>query len=109
MGVVDASLAAQNMAIAAESMGLGICYIGSLRNDVKKASEILGLPDGAFPLFGMVAGYPTEEGSQKERLPFEAVYHENTYQRIDEVLKEKGFFRTVIQTSRAQKMSSAGF
>src|SRR5699024_1347108 len=58
VGVVDASLAAQNMAVAAESMGLGICYIGSLRNDVKKASEILGLPDGAFPLFGMVAGYP---------------------------------------------------
>ena len=85
VGVVDASLAAQNMAVAAESMELGICYIGSLRNDVKKASEILGLPDGAFPLFGMVAGYPTEEGSQKERLPFEAVYHENTYQRIDEV------------------------
>lgn len=85
VGVVDASLAAQNMAIAAESMGLGICYIGSLRNDMKKAGEILGLPEGTFALFGMVAGYPEDEGSQKERLPFEAVYHENTYQRIDEV------------------------
>src|SRR5699024_5397719 len=87
VGVVDASLAAQNLATAAESMGLGICYIGSLRNDIKKAGEILGLPEGAFVLFGMVAGYPEqgEDGSKKERLPFEAVYHENTYQKIDEV------------------------
>ena len=41
VGVVDASLAAQNMALAAESMGLGICNIGSLRNDVEKVSAIL--------------------------------------------------------------------
>lgn len=85
VGTVDATLAAQNLAVAAESMDLGICYIGSLRNDMKKAIEILELPEGTFPLFGMVVGYPTEEGSLKERLPFEAVYHEDTYQRIDEV------------------------
>lgn len=85
VGIVDASLAAQNMAIAAESMGLGICYIGSLRNDVNKVKDILDLPEATFPLFGMVVGHPTTEGSQKERLPFEAVYHENSYQRIDQV------------------------
>lgn len=85
VGTVDATLAAQNLAVAAESLDLGICYIGSLRNDMRKAIEILDLPEGAFPLFGMVVGHPTEEGSQKERLPFEAVYHENTYQRIDDV------------------------
>lgn len=79
VGVVDASLAAQNLAVAAESMGLGMCYIGSLRNDMAEVIEILELPEGVFPVFGMVVGYPDHEGSQKERLPFEAVYHENTY------------------------------
>lgn len=83
VGTVDATLAAQNLAVAAESIGLGICYIGSLRNDMAKVIEILELPEGTFPLFGMVTGYPAHEGSIKERLPFEAVYHENTYQNLD--------------------------
>ncbi|MCO4097252.1 oxygen-insensitive NADPH nitroreductase [Macrococcoides canis] len=83
VGTVDASLAAQNMAIAAESMGLGICYIGSLRNDMQRVSELLKLPKYTYPLFGMVVGVPDQEGSQKERLPFDVVYHENEYQPFD--------------------------
>lgn len=84
VGAIDVALAAQNLAIAAESMDLGICYIGSLRNNVSRVIELLNLPNGVFPLFGMVVGYPTEEGSQKERLPFEAVYFENTYKSLEE-------------------------
>lgn len=83
VGTVDASLAAQNLAISAESIGLGICYIGSLRNDTAKVLEILELPQGTFPLFGMATGYPAHEGSVKERLPLEVVYHENTYKNLD--------------------------
>lgn len=113
VGVVDASLAAQNMALAAESMGLGICYIGSLRNDVEKVSEILELPEGTFPLFGMVTGHPESEGSQKERLPFEAVYHENTYNKIDEVEDDieaydqriSDYYRSRTNNERADKWS----
>lgn len=85
VGVIDAALAAENMSIAAESMGLGICFIGSLRNDMQKVIDILELPEGTIPLFGMVAGYPDHKGSVKERLPFEAVYHENTYQSVAEL------------------------
>ncbi len=44
--VVDAALAAQNAAIAAESMGLGICMIGGIRNNVPKVAEVLRLPPG---------------------------------------------------------------
>lgn len=88
VGTVDATLAAQNLAVAAESIGLGICFIGSLRNDMAKVIEILELPEGTIPLFGMVAGVPAHEGSIKERLPFEAVYHENTYQNLDETKED---------------------
>lgn len=84
VGTVDATLAAQNLAIAAESMGLGICYIGSLRNNVSRVIELLKLPSGVFPLFGMVVGEPANNGSQKERLPFETVYFENAYKSVDD-------------------------
>lgn len=84
VGTVDATLAAQNLAVAAESMGLGICYIGSLRNNVARVIELLNLPEGVFPVFGMVVGEPANNGSQKERLPIDAMYFENTYKPVDD-------------------------
>ncbi|MGV2619796.1 UNVERIFIED_CONTAM: oxygen-insensitive NADPH nitroreductase [Halobacillus marinus] len=81
VAAIDAALAAQNAAIAAESMGLGICYIGSIRNQLNKVDEILDLPKHVLPLFGMVFGTPDAEPDKKPRLPKEAVYFENTYQK----------------------------
>lgn len=83
VGTVDAALASENLAVAAESLGLGICYIGSLRNDMQQVIDILKLPKYTYPLFGMVVGIPADEGSQKERLPLDVVYHENEYQAFD--------------------------
>lgn len=83
VGTVDAALASQNMAVAAESMGLGICYIGSLRNNMQRVIDLLKLPEYTYPLFGMVVGVPDDAGSQKERLPLDVVYHENTYQHFN--------------------------
>ncbi len=84
VAVVDAALAAQNAAIAAESMGLGICYLGSLRNDIQAFNDILELPEYVVPLFGLAVGYPAHEPEIKPRLPLEAIYHENKYKRFDE-------------------------
>ncbi|WP_394218970.1 oxygen-insensitive NADPH nitroreductase [Halobacillus trueperi] len=81
VSAIDAALAAQNAAIAAESMGLGICYIGSIRNQLDKVDEILGLPKHVLPLFGMVLGEPDHQPDQKPRLPKEAIYFENEYKR----------------------------
>ncbi|MCR6111300.1 oxygen-insensitive NADPH nitroreductase [Bacillus sp. A301a_S52] len=79
VAVIDASLAAQNATIAAESMGYGICYIGGLRNDMEKVSELLSLPDYVIPLFGLAVGIPHTQPDQKPRLPMESIYYENTY------------------------------
>ena len=81
VGTIDVALAAQNVALTAEDMGLGIVYLGSLRNDVGRVSEILNLPEHVFPLFGMAVGVPSDDnqGSPKQRLPFEHVFHENQY------------------------------
>ncbi|RFA37554.1 nitroreductase A [Virgibacillus dokdonensis] len=83
---VDAALASQNAAIAAEDLGLGICYLGSLRNDVYQVSELLQLPERVVPLFGMAVGYPDHEPEQKPRLPIDVIYHENHYQPFEHQL-----------------------
>ncbi|MFD7525404.1 oxygen-insensitive NADPH nitroreductase [Paenibacillus chitinolyticus] len=83
---MDAALAAQNAAIAAESLGLGICYIGGIRNNPDGVAEALKLPELVYPVFGMCVGVPDQEPSLRPRLPQTAVLHENGYQseRSDE-------------------------
>lgn len=79
VATVDAALAAQNAAIAAESLGLGVVYIGGLRNKPAEVSQLLGLPKLVYPIFGMCIGMPDQEPLLRPRLPQEAVYHENRY------------------------------
>ncbi|MDF2962516.1 MAG: NADPH-dependent oxidoreductase [Paenibacillus sp.] len=79
VATVDAALAAQNAAVAAESMGLGIVYIGGIRNRIAEVSEMLKLPNYVYPVFGMCIGYPDQQPGQRPRLPLGAVLHENTY------------------------------
>lgn len=60
MAVIDAALAAERLVCAAESIGLGICYIGALRNNAPGVKELLSLPDGTFGVFGLCIGWPEE-------------------------------------------------
>lgn len=79
VGVTDVALFAQNVAIAAESKGYGICYIGGARNAPGEISELLNLPKGVAPMFAMSIGVPDEANEVKPRLPVEAIIHENGY------------------------------
>jgi nitroreductase len=81
MAAVDAALAAERMATAAERLGIGICYIGALRNDAPAVAELLALPDGVFGLFGFCLGYPsaTCTAEIKPRLAQEAVWFRERY------------------------------
>lgn len=78
---VDASLAAQNATIAAESLGLGTVYIGAIRNRPEEVAAILNLPPSVFPVFGLTVGYPNPDvaAAIKPRLPQSAVLHRETY------------------------------
>ncbi len=80
VAVIDATLAAQNAVLAAESMGLGAVYIGGLRNQLPEVCHLLKTPPRVLPLFGVAIGYPVQNPDQKQRLPFEHVYHEEEYQ-----------------------------
>lgn len=81
VALIDAALASQNAVLAAESMGLGACYIGGLRNNLEEVSSLLNTPNYVVPLFGIAVGYPAQQPDQKPRLPFDHVYHEDTYQQ----------------------------
>ena len=83
IGAVDVGLMAQNAMIAAESMGLGDVYIGGVRLNIEKLSELLELPKYVIPLVGLCIGYPAEEKAQlKPRLPKEVVMHHNKYEEF---------------------------
>lgn len=88
VGVTDVALFAQNVAVAAESKGYGICYIGGVRNAPMEISELFGLPKGVAPMFAMTIGVPDEANEVKPRLPIEAIIHENDYntKKYDELL-----------------------
>ncbi|SFU70290.1 oxygen-insensitive NADPH nitroreductase [Halomonas korlensis] len=76
---VDTALMAQNVATAAESEGLGICYIGGIRNNPQAISDLLRLPKHVYPVFGMCLGYPAHDPDVKPRLPVEAILKEDYY------------------------------
>lgn len=79
IATVDTALFAQNVAIAAESEGLGICFIGGIRNDPATVAKLLKLPQGIYPVFGFVMGYPAQDPELKPRLPLSVVVKEDVY------------------------------
>ena len=85
IATVDVALAAQNCVVAAESLGLGICYIGAIRNNPQTVTELLDLPRHVYPLFGMCLGYPDQNPELKPRLPLSVVLKEDSYQNADDL------------------------
>jgi len=76
---IDALLVAQTFCIAAESKGLGICYLGTVTYNAKKIAEILNLPKFVVPVATITLGYPDENPAQTDRLPVEGLIHSETY------------------------------
>jgi nitroreductase len=81
LGFVDVALAAQNAALAAESLGLGTVFVGAIRNRPLEVAAELDLPPNVFPVFGLVVGHPDRlEETVKPRLPQQAVLHHERYE-----------------------------
>ena len=91
---IDALLVAQNVAVAAESQGLGICYLGTTTYMAHQLIELLQLPKGVVPVTTITMGWPDGMPDQIDRLPLEAVVHYETYtdftpERLDAIYREK--------------------
>jgi nitroreductase len=76
---IDALLVAQTVCIAAESKGLGICYLGTTTYNSNKIINALMLPKGVVPVATVTLGWPAENPEQVDRLPLEAVIHKESY------------------------------
>jgi len=79
IATVDVALMAQSLVTAAESVGLGICYIGGIRNNPALMTELLELPRGVYPVFGLCLGYPDQNPETKPRLPISVILKQEVY------------------------------
>lgn len=77
---IDAILASQNAALAAEAEGLGICYMGTTLASCDRIAKILNCPAGVVPVVGFSLGYADEKPELRDRLPIESLVHFETYQ-----------------------------
>lgn len=76
---IDALLVAQNVCIAAENKGLGICYLGTTTYNAEEIIEVLKLPLLTFPVTTVAMGYPDEHPELTDRLPLEGIVHYEQY------------------------------
>jgi len=99
---IDALLVAQNVCLAAEDKGLGICYLGTTTYNAKKIIEILELPKGVIPVTTITLGYPDEKPELTDRLPLSAIIHNETYKdytkdSINKIYAEKEALKQTIE------------
>jgi FMN reductase (NADPH) len=112
-GAIDALLVAQNVAIAAESNGLGICYLGTTTYNAKLIIETLKIPKRVVPVTTLVLGYPDENPGLTDRLPFESIIHKDVYhdyssETIDSFYKEKeelDFTKELIEINKKETLA----
>ena len=94
----DACIMAQNVVIAAESMGLGTLYIGSIHNDPAELCALLKLLPLTFPVVGLGIGIPNQDPSLKPRMSMSLRSFENTYQAPKDILAALSEYDELMQT-----------
>ena len=86
LALSDANIAAQNAVTAAESLGIGSCYIGDIMENCEEQRALLHLPPYVFPAAMLVFGYPTEQQRERpkpRRADMEHIVHQNAYREMD--------------------------
>lgn len=101
--VYDATIGAQSLITAAESLGLGTVVLGSILNDARQVIQLLHLPHLTFPLFAVAVGYPNDLPEQKPRLPQSVVNFTNTYQLPADFEAQLDAYDTELQSYYEQR------
>ncbi len=92
LAITDTAIAAQNMVVAAESLGLGSCYIGDILENCEEHRSLLNLPKNAVPVCMLVLGYPTERQLARKkpaRFDIKYIVGENSYPHLSDEELEK--------------------
>jgi len=90
-GQIDACLVAQNIALCAESLGLGICYMGTTLWAMEEISNTLELPQYVIPVTSLVIGHPNESPKPKPRLAITTLFHQEKYRELSDLDIKKEF------------------
>ena len=77
-GVQDVAYMAQNVVTAAESEGLGTCFLGGAIW-IEELADMFNLPERVVPVVGMVLGWPDQDPPVRPRIPLKYVLHYETY------------------------------
>ncbi|KYK31743.1 MAG: hypothetical protein AYK19_16380 [Theionarchaea archaeon DG-70-1] len=80
-GVQDVALMAQNVVTAAESLGLGTCFLGGALW-VEELADVFDLPERVVPIVGMVLGWPDQDPPVRPRIPAKYVLHYESYKDL---------------------------
>jgi len=112
-GTVDASLAAQNICVSAESEGLGFCYLGTVMYNTAAIADLLTLPKGVVPVVTLCMGYPDEQPALSERLPLEGVVHYEKYhdysdediERVHRPREEFPFNQEMVRLNKTENLA----
>jgi hypothetical protein len=112
VAAIDAILVSQTIALAAESKGLGICYLGSTLANADQIGKILDLPRNVIPVVGFSLGYPDEHPDLRDRLPAAGLVHREKYhsysdQNILDIYcdREKFGWERYMQSKRLKKLA----
>jgi nitroreductase len=116
VAAIDAVLVSQNVALAAEAEGLGICYLGSTLANCHEIGRVLELPPHVVPVAGMVMGTPAEDPPLRDRLPLDGLVHFETYddpddERVREIYRERetaGWARYMANPELRRRVEAAG-
>jgi nitroreductase len=116
VAAIDAILVSQNVALAAEARGLGICYMGSTLANCDQIGRILQLPQNVVPVVGFSLGYPDEDPAPRDRLPLHGLVHQETYhdysdddiRRIYRERDEKGWARYMSYPALRRRIEGSG-
>lgn len=83
-GIEDASYMAQNMVVAARSLGLGTCFLGGVLANPSGVAKQYKLPKHVYPIVQLAMGYPAEEPLTRPRYPLDFVLFEDEYPKLND-------------------------
>lgn len=99
--VIDALLFAQNLCLAAENYGLGICYLGTTTYNAREIINVLNLPKLTFPVTTIALGYPSETPEYVDRIPVEGIIHKSKYKEYtDKTINDLYSFKENLGSSK---------
>lgn len=110
---IDALLAAQNACLEAEANDLGICYLGTTLYMAEPIIKVLNLPKGVIPITTVVLGYPADNPGLTDRLPLEAIIHQETYhdyktediENIFSVKENMDFYKGIVKENEVENLA----